>query len=75
MKDISHPKDFLRIKGSRVQIEDNHSEVYSSKNLNKKLGFKSVHYLVTESCGQVKVTVKRNENFKELVHFGIRTAR
>jgi len=66
---ISNNKDFLEIKGHKGQIE-NLTVVQGVKN--DTIGFKCLHYSVTESAGTVEITVvKKNPDAD--VSFGIRT--
>jgi len=70
---MTQPKDFLRLKNTKAQMEEGASDVQKVKSCNSKIGFKSFHYLVTESSGKVTLNVRRNPNFKDEVVFGIRT--
>ena len=47
-------KDFLAIKGAKGQIEN---ETKRTDSQNDMIGFKCLHYSVTESSGYVEVTV------------------
>jgi len=49
--------------------EDNEAPII---NVNKTIGFKCLHYSVTESSGEVKVTIKKKKAGSE-VNFGVRT--
>jgi hypothetical protein len=57
---IGPSKDFLSLKGQKGQIENIGDKVEKE---NDKIGFKCLHYSVTESSGFVEVTVvKKNRN-------------
>lgn len=47
---IGKNSDFIEIKGVKGQVEAD-SPSASAKNVNDKLGFKCLHYSVTESSG------------------------
>jgi hypothetical protein len=52
-------KDFLALKGSAGQLENQTSN--KLENVNELVGFKCLHYSVTESNGFVEITiVKKN---------------
>jgi len=51
---VSVNKDFLAIKGAKGQIEHENKK---TENQNDMIGFKCLHYSVTESSGYVEVTV------------------
>jgi hypothetical protein len=48
-------KDFIKLKGSKGQID--HSDGPHVKNANEFVGFKCLHYSVTESNGHVELTI------------------
>ena len=62
-------KEFIKLKGSRGQI--NH-EVGQLEEGNELIGFKCLHYSVTESNGTVEVTIIKKVTNQELT-FGYRT--
>jgi len=64
-------KDFIKLKGSKGQI-DHSDEVGHVKNANEFVGFKCLHYSVTESNGHVELTVVKKVPGQELT-FGCRT--
>jgi hypothetical protein len=64
-------KEFLKIKGTKGQI-DHSAGIDSIKDANDILGFKCLHYSVTESTGHVEVTVVKKVPGQE-VTFGVRT--
>lgn len=67
---IGHNKDFLAIKGTKGQLENaGHKKVETE---NELIGFKCIHYSVTESSGSVEVTIVKKTSNQE-VTFGIRT--
>ena len=41
---------------------------------NPEIGFSSIHYIVTESCGNCIVSVHRKKEFLGEIYFGIRTS-
>ena len=47
-------KDFIKLKGSKGQVESSAKNV---QNENELIGFKCLHYSVTESNGTVEVTI------------------
>lgn len=67
---ISGNKDFLAVKGQRFQVENQPTRPV--KRENKVIGFKCMHYSVTESAGTVKIAIKRKTLHQEL-SFGVRT--
>ena len=67
---IAAGKDFLDIKGQKLQME-NYTTV-KLQTYNPLIGFKCSHYSVTESAGHVEITiVKKNAN--QECTFGIKT--
>ena len=62
-------KEFIKLKNSKGQIESSQHQV---ANENENVGFKCLHYSVTESNGTVEVTVVKKKKHAE-VTFGIRT--
>ena len=66
---LSANKDFLEIKGQKGQIENT---TQATGVLNDTIGFKCLHYSVTESSGTVDVTVIKKKADDD-VSFGIRT--
>ena len=63
-------KDFLSIKGQKGQIENIGTTKIEQEN--ELIGFKCLHYSVTESSGFVEVTVIKKV-INQDVTFGIRT--
>lgn len=63
-------KEFLKMKGHKGQIENVHGKK-AVQNENENIGFKCLHYSVTESNGTVEVTIikKKRGEFT----FGVRT--
>ena len=57
---LNNAKDFLSLKGQKGQLE--HSTTYGMENLNQYIGFKCLHYSVTESNGTVAVTIEKKKN-------------
>ena len=55
-RDKRNAAEFARIKNEKGQLED---EMGVIEDENPEFGFKCLHYSVTESAGQVEITVKR----------------
>jgi hypothetical protein len=55
-RDKRNAAEFARIKNEKGQLED---EIGVIEDENPEFGFKCLHYSVTESAGQVEITVKR----------------
>lgn len=67
---MAHTKDFVNLNaGIKGQLEDSPAE---SLNQNDYVGFKCLHYSVTESNGHVEITILKKENVGEYT-FGVRT--
>lgn len=64
----SNNKDFIKLKGSKGQVE---SSVKNVQNENDVIGFKCLHYSVTESNGSVEITIVKKKKIEYT--FGIRT--
>lgn len=64
----SQHKDFIKLKGSKGQVE---SSVKNVQNENDMIGFKCLHYSVTESNGTVEVTIVKKRKVEYT--FGVRT--
>jgi hypothetical protein len=58
-RDKRNAAEFARIKGEKGQLEEN---VELTEEENPDFGFKCLHYSVTESAGNVEITVKRKRN-------------
>jgi len=69
---VGKTSDFLAIKGAKGQVEnDNFAK---PEKVNEFIGFKCLHYSVTESAGVVVLTVvKRVQN--QSITFGVRTVK
>lgn len=68
---ISGHRQLIVVKGMKHQQEDKLAKDVSDEKLNSKIGFKCLHYSVTEGAGTVKVViVKKTE---EALSVGIRT--
>jgi hypothetical protein len=65
-----HAKDFVNLNGIKGQLE--HNEVNAIENLNENVGFKCLHYSVTESNGKVELTILKHSQIGD-VHFGVKT--
>lgn len=57
----AHPKDFLSVQGNLKGQIENKEAVFSSNN-NDFVGFKCLHYSVTESNGKVEITIEKKTN-------------
>lgn len=58
----ANTKEFMKLKGSKGQID--HSAKMDSANAhNENLGFKCLHYSVTESNGSVEITIVKKNKF------------
>jgi solute carrier family 8 (sodium/calcium exchanger) len=66
---IGPTKDFLSLKGQKGQIENIGGKVEQE---NELIGFKCLHYSVTESSGFVEVTVVK-KTVNQDITFGLRT--
>lgn len=67
---IGGSTEFLSLKGQKFQVEN--APIHPIHEENQNIGFKCLHYSVTESAGTVKVTiVKKAENLEMKV--GVRT--
>lgn len=67
---VGATKDFVAIKGQKGQLENDISG--GVKNPNELIGFKCLHYSVTESSGTIDITVLKRVQNQE-ISFGIRT--
>lgn len=61
----------MHLKGTKGQI-DHSNQIQNVKHQNELIGFKCLHYSVTESNGAVKITVVKKVSNQE-VTFGYRT--
>lgn len=61
-------RDFIKMKGHKGQIENAAKNV---QNENENVGFKCLHYSVTESNGTVEVTIVKKKRGQ--FTFGVRT--
>jgi solute carrier family 8 (sodium/calcium exchanger) len=69
---ISGRRDFVVVKGMKHQQEENLAkDMHAVGELNDKIGFKCLHYSVTESAGTIKVVVQKKVD--EEIKFGART--
>lgn len=69
---VGKTADFLSIKGAKGQVENDNSA--KPEKVNEFIGFKCLHYSVTESAGHVLLTVvKRVQN--QSITFGVRTVK
>ena len=64
-------KDFIKVKGSKGQI-DHSAGTENLKEVNQDLGFKCLHYSVTESAGHVEITILKKSPGVDYT-FGVRT--
>lgn len=65
-----HKSEFLQIKGQKGQIENKTVDA-DDKDSNPNFGFKCLHYSVTESAGNVEITIIRKDSNAKAV--GVRT--
>jgi hypothetical protein len=69
---ISGRRDFVVVKGMKHQQEEKLAkDTVAAGELNEKIGFKCLHYSVTESAGTIKVIVQKKVD--EEMKFGART--
>jgi len=61
-------KEFIKMKGHKGQIENTVKDI---QNENENIGFKCLHYSVTESNGTVDVTIVKKKRGE--FTFGVRT--
>lgn len=64
--------DFIRIKGAKGQLEHDEQAKKAVKDLNEYVGFKCLHYSVTESNGHVEITIAKKIISQEIT-IGVRT--
>lgn len=65
-----HPKDFLHLQADlKGQLEHKDAKIHSNLN---DVGFKCLHYSVTESTGRVTITIVKKPGAGE-AYFGVRT--
>ena len=67
---LAGSKEFLAMKGQKFQVENQPTKPILREN--KVIGFKCMHYSVTESAGTVKLTIIRKTPDIEIT-FGVRT--
>ena len=61
---LAHPKDFLNMQSDlKGQMEA--QEVHQSSRNNEYVGFKCLHYSVTESSGKVEITIEKKSDKSE----------
>jgi len=68
---INHNKDFIMLKGHKGQVEMQKDGDNKIVNGNDMIGFKCLHYSVTESNGHVELTVIKK--VPQVLRFGYRT--
>lgn len=68
----ANAKEFVRIKGSKGQLDHDEDVRKQVKEENELVGFKCLHYSVTESNGHVEVTIVKKVINQELI-VGVRT--
>lgn len=71
-RNAGNAKEFVRIKGSKGQLDHDEDARKQVKEENDLVGFKCLHYSVTESNGHVEVTVVKKLINQELI-VGVRT--
>ena len=68
---LAAEQDFIDVKGQKNQIE-NYSGAVKIRHENPKVGFKCMHYAVSEASGFIKITIaKKNSSIEETI--GVRT--
>lgn len=68
---LSGRKPFIVVKGMKKQVENQLAESLKKTELNPHVGFKCLHYSVTEGAGQLKVLIYKKTNYA--LEIGIRT--
>lgn len=71
-RNAANSKDFVRIKGAKGQLDHDEEMRRDVKEVNDLVGFKCLHYSVTESNGHVEVTIVKKLLNQELI-VGVRT--
>lgn len=71
-RNANNAKDFVRIKGSKGQLDHDEEMRKNVKEENDLVGFKCLHYSVTESNGHVEITIVKKLLNQELI-VGVRT--
>ena len=71
-RSAANAKDFVRIKGSKGQLDHDEDARKHVKEENDLVGFKCLHYSVTESNGHVEVTIVKKLINQDLI-VGVRT--
>lgn len=56
-RNAANSKEFVRIKGAKGQLDHDEEMRRNVKEENELVGFKCLHYSVTESNGHVEVTI------------------
>ena len=56
-RNATNRKEFVRIKGSKGQIDHDEDNKKNLREMNDLVGFKCLHYSVTESNGHVEITI------------------
>jgi len=64
--------DFIRIKGAKGQLEHDEQAKKLVNDVNEYVGFKCLHYSVTESNGHVEITIAKKIISQEIT-IGVRT--
>lgn len=71
-RNAANSKEFVRIKGAKGQLDHDEEMRRNVKEENELVGFKCLHYSVTESNGHVEVTIVKKLLNQELI-VGVRT--
>lgn len=71
-RNAGNAKEFVRIKGAKGQLDHDEDARKQVKEENDLVGFKCLHYSVTESNGHVEVTIVKKLINQELI-VGVRT--
>lgn len=71
-RNANNAGDFIRIKGAKGQLEHDEQAQKKVKDMNEYVGFKCLHYSVTESNGHVEITIVKKILSQEIT-IGVRT--
>jgi len=58
-RNANNAGEFIRIKGAKGQLEHDEQAKKTVKDMNEYVGFKCLHYSVTESNGHVEITITK----------------
>jgi hypothetical protein len=69
---MTNRKDFMKLKGSKGQIAHDEANNQKVEARNPNIGFKCMHYSVTESNGTVDIWVQKHQTQNDMI-IGYRT--